>query len=139
MGYVSLNMNGNIFIKNDRNQSLDAFVSDLPVFLGCSQWEQRQSSNYVEERYFRSFAFGMEVVVAMADNSEFDEYDFWLFLERRAGYCTDRTFLDGVADCIAWRLATFGYTVIRPYELGKMLYRPLNDGSPRETVIAEEV
>jgi hypothetical protein len=132
-------MNGNIYIKKKANQSLDAFVCDLATALGCAQWERRQSSNYVEERYFRCSALGIEVIAAIADSSDFDEYDFWLFLEPRAGYGTDRSFLDGVADCIAWRLATFGYTVVRPYELGSMLYRPSNGGSPRENVITEEV
>jgi hypothetical protein len=134
-------MNGNIYIKTNRNQSLDAFVGHLPNVIGCRQWEQRQSSNYVEERYFRSFALGIEVTVAIADRSDLNDYDFWLFLEIRPGRGADRSFLDDVADCIAWCLASSGYTVLRPYDLGNsgMLYRPASGKGPRESVVTEEV
>ncbi len=43
-------MLGNLLIKNATgDQTLDAFVASLSQIVGCGQWEQRQSSNYVQE------------------------------------------------------------------------------------------
>jgi hypothetical protein len=52
-------MIGNLLIKKAGSQSLDGFVAEFAERLGCGPFEERQSSNYVDERYFRCFALGI--------------------------------------------------------------------------------
>lgn len=137
-------MNGNLLIKKTAGQSLDTFVGALTNLIGCREWQQRQSSNYVEERYFRCFVLGLEITVAIADDSEFKNYDFLLCLIPESG-CRDAV-LDGVADCVARKIAQHGYEVVRPFDIGHsgsggMRYRlnPIEGTKPRERVIAEEI
>jgi hypothetical protein len=70
-----------LLIKKTEGQLLDAFVGALRDFLGCDRWEERESVNYVEARYFRCSVLGLEVTVAIADSAEFKDYDFWLYFE----------------------------------------------------------
>ncbi len=73
-------MTGNLLIKKVKGQSLDTFVVALSDVIGCDRWEQRESSNYVEDRYFRCFVLGLEITASIADSSEFPEYDFSKYL-----------------------------------------------------------
>jgi hypothetical protein len=105
-----------LIMKTQATQTLDEFVKELPVLLGCGPWEQRESSNYPpEDRYFRCCVLGLELVVCVADESEFTDYDFRLHFTpefRR----DDRQFLTELADCTARRLAIRGYDVLRPFD-----------------------
>jgi hypothetical protein len=138
-------MNGNLLIKNTQKQSLDAFVAILPDVIGCDRWEQRQSSNYVEERYFRRVVLGLEVIVAIADDSEFQDYQFSIWLHPIATYAAEKSFLDGLADCVARQFAVCGYEVLCPHDSrqdsGGILYRlnPAEGAKPRERVVTEEI
>ena len=58
-----------LLIKKTEGQLLDAFVGALRDFLGCDRWEERESVNYVEARYFRCSVLGLEVTVAIADSA----------------------------------------------------------------------
>jgi len=101
--------------KRQATQTLDEFIKALPSLLGCGPWEQRESSNYPpENRYFRCLALGLEVLVCVADDSEFREYDFNLHLAEfwRSG----SEFLFELADCIARKLVVSGYEVLRPFD-----------------------
>jgi hypothetical protein len=134
-----------LLIKGSQDQLLDTFVADLSHTIGCSQWEQRQSSNYVEERYFRCFALGLEITAAIADDSEFQNYDFWLCIEPEVGRNADKVFLAGLAECVAWKLALHGYEILRPHDSrkgsGGLIYRlnPDENAKPRERVVTEEI
>jgi hypothetical protein len=138
-------MNGNLLIKNAQEQSLDAFVAILPKVIGCDRWEQRQSSNYVEERYFRRVVLGLEITVAVADDSGFKDYQFSLWLQPIGLGATETSFVDGLADCVARQFAVCGYDVLRPHDSrqgsGGIIYR-LNQAEgakPREKVVVEEI
>ena len=74
-------MLGELLIKKQSGQSLDGFIVGLSALIGCEKWEQRQSSNYVGERYYRCAVLGLEITAAVADDAEFADYDFWLTLE----------------------------------------------------------
>jgi hypothetical protein len=63
-----------LLIKKTEGQLLDAFVGALRDFLGCDRWEERESVDYVEARYFRCSVLGLEVTVAIADSAEFKDY-----------------------------------------------------------------
>src|SRR3974390_1139004 len=141
-----VHMFGNLFIRSNRNQSLDAFVEDLAKQLGCGQFEERQSSNYVNERYFRCSALGIAVEVALADESEFEAYQFWLCFQPDGVHVDDKSFFDGLADCVARKLVTSGWEVVRPLSFGRagggaIAYRrnPAENCGLRERVLVEEI
>src|SRR6476660_9968099 len=102
--------------KKQVTQTLDEFIKALPSLIGCGPWEERESSNYPpENRYFRCFAVGLEILACVADDSEFGEYDFHLHLKpefRRS----DAEFLFELADGVARKLVVSGYEVLRPFD-----------------------
>ncbi len=139
-------MIGNLLIKKTGSQLLDAFVAEFSERLGCSHFEERESSNYVDERYFRCFTLGLEITVAKADSAEFADYDFWVCFEPESGCSSDQDFLDGLTDCVARKLVLCGHQVVRPLDFsrvdsGAVLYRPnpFKAAAPRERVITEEL
>ena len=113
------NMADLLIIKRLATQTLDEFVNELPVLLGCSPWEQRESCSYPpEDRYFRCSALGVELVVCVADETEFTEYDFRLHFNpefRR----NDGEFLFELADRTARKLVVSGYEVLRPSDASR--------------------
>ena len=139
-------MNGNLLIKKTGSQALDAFVAEFSERLGCSPFEERESSNYLEERYFRCFALGLEITIAKADSADFGDYDFWICFEPESGCSSNQDFLDGLTDCVARKLALCGHQIVRPLDFsrvdsGAVLYRlnPLKGAAPPECVIIEEL
>jgi hypothetical protein len=139
-------MFGNLFVKKIGSQSLDSFVSEMSNQLGCGKFEERQSSNYVDERYFRRATLGIVVEIALADEPEFDSCDFWISFQPDSVHLEDKSFFDGLADCVARKLAICGWQVIRPLSFGRagggaILYRlnPASNSSIRERVIVEDV
>jgi len=139
-------MSGNLLIKKTGSQTLDAFVAEFSDRLGCGPFEERQSSNYIDDRYFRCFALGLEITIATADNDEFGNYDYDVFFEPEVASSSDQDFLVGLADCVARKLALCGHDAVRPLDYsranrGAVLYRPnpLKGVGPRERVITEDV
>ena len=102
--------------KNQSTQTLDEFIEALPSLLGCGPWKERESSNYPpENRYFRCFALGLEIIACVADDSEFMEYDFHLHLTPEFSR-SDSEFLFELADGVARKLVVSGYEVLRPFD-----------------------
>jgi hypothetical protein len=127
-------MPGNLLIRSAFKQALDIFVEALKTILGCASWEQRDSSNYIDNKYFLSSVFGLKVTVAIADDDEFGQFDFWMCIEAPMD-TPNKEFLEGVADCVARKLSFNGYTVVCPFDMGRvgsgaMLYQP----NPTKTV-----
>jgi hypothetical protein len=82
-------MGRSLLIKRIASQSLDMFVSSLKEIIGCPVWEERSSASYADERYFLCRVLGLEVTVAIADDNEFKDLDFWVFFKPTA--CILRT------------------------------------------------
>ena len=108
-----------LLVKSANSQSLDAFVGELPILIGCDRWEERESSNYFQGRYFRCIVLGLEITAAAADNDEFKRWPLWLYFEPHEMRIDDPRGLDGVAECVAITLAMHSYDVIRPNDLGR--------------------
>jgi hypothetical protein len=90
----------NLLIKKKfEDETLDSFVKNLEKSIGGIRWEERESSNFAEDRYFRCFSLGLEVTVAVADFAEFRNYDFWLYFDPEVDCRIDQQFLAGVSDC----------------------------------------
>jgi hypothetical protein len=139
-------MFGNLLVKKLHGEVLDDFVADLSERLRCGPFQLRQSSNYLDERYFRAAVLGIAIKVAGADDVEFVDYHFWISLEPDDVCVDDTNFFDGLADCTARKLAILGYEVARPLSFdrsggGAVLYRlnPNKNAGLYERVITQEV
>jgi hypothetical protein len=140
-------MNGELLVRRagGEKESLDTFVSFLPRLLGCGPWEEHESMNYVEERYYCCFVLGLRATASIADDSELPDYQFELYFDpqflRRS---TD--FLVDLADCVARTLVLNGYEVVRPFDSahagkGALTYRhdPTAGSMPWEQIITEKI
>lgn len=112
-------MASDLLIKSGENQSLDDFVSALRNILACDRWEQRDSANYVDERYYLCIALGVEITAAIADDIEFKDWPFWLHFEPHGAVGGDKRGLDGLAECVARALVLQSYEVLRPNDFGR--------------------
>jgi hypothetical protein len=141
-------MNGELLIRNSKQnkESLNFFVSELPRLLGCCPWEERESSNYIEERYYCCFVLGLRATASIADDdSDFPGYQFRLYLNPEF-LRSDTAFLAELADCVARKLVVNGYEVLRPFDSlrpgnGGLLYQfdPTAGTIPWEQVITQMV
>lgn len=135
-----------LITKRHSTQTLDEFVSELPLLVGCSPWERRESSNYPPEgRYFRCSALGVELVVCLADETEFAEYDFRLHFNPELRH-NDWEFLFELADRTARKLVVSGYEVFRPsdpsrYGKGGLRYRfdPAAGTMPWDQIVTQKM
>jgi hypothetical protein len=121
-------MFGNLFIDSLDNQSIDSFIMSLRQKIGCPEWEERSSASYVDERYFLCHTLGLEIRVATADDSEFRDFSFWLSFRSNGLRLQDNSFIDGLADCTARKLAFAGHVVARPLNIdqingGALIYK----------------
>jgi hypothetical protein len=135
-----------LLIQTFEDVSLDKFVSNLSPLICFRNWEQRFSSNYAEERYFRCLTLGLEITAAIADDSEFKDYHYSLHFEPEASCKGDIEFCDGLADCVARKLALSGFVVLRSLDFsrvgsGAVIYRsnPTEGTKPRDRVVTEEI
>ena len=83
--------------------------------IGCCPWEQRESSNYIEERYYCCFVLGLRATASIADDSEFPDYQFRLHLDPEF-LRSSTAFLAELADCVARKLVVKGDEVLRPFD-----------------------
>lgn len=139
-------MFGNLLIKKNDGQTLDSFVCELSKQLNCGNFEERQSSNYIDERYFRCALLGIAVEVSLADEAEFHEYRYRICFQPDQIHVEDKSFFEGLADCVARKLAKSGWEVALPLNFGRVggatiIYRanPVENAGLREQVITEEV
>src|SRR5437762_11429131 len=100
--------------KKHPGQSLDEFVYALDGLIGCSRWEEHESSNYTGGRYSLTAALGVEIKAMLADDAEFTDYDFCLRFTPEANPSVNEDVLLGLLDCVARKLAVCRYEVARP-------------------------
>jgi len=67
-----------IFIKASNTTDLSEFSARALQALGVLKYEERESSNYVDGRYFCSFGQDPELEICYADGALLSEYRFWL-------------------------------------------------------------
>ena len=139
-----MSMSGQLLIKKRAGETLDDFVAVIDTIIGPIKWEERESTNYIDYRYFVASAVALKVTIAVADDAEFGDYDHWISIGVSVAGVIERSFLDGVADAVARAVALHGYEVLRPNDMsrtgnGGSVYR-LNlstELNPRERIIVE--
>lgn len=108
-------MFGHIFIATESSeQPLEDFARRLFSRLGVARFEERESSNYVDEHYFRSCAVGIEVTVALADTRGLEGYRFWVALDPEFSGSLDGHYLQDHAHRLAQLFSQHGWRCFVP-------------------------
>ena len=97
-----------------KEQPLEEFARRLFCRLGVAHFEERESPNYVEGRYFRSIALGLEVVIAYADAEGLGSYRFCVTLEAEQSAGHDASYLQDHAHTLARLLSQHGWRCFVP-------------------------
>jgi hypothetical protein len=135
-------MMGDLYIRSDSFKTLEEFAPRLFALLDLPSFSVRFSDNYYGGRYFIAKSLGLTIKLALGDNAELPDYNFWLTFDPPSELVgsADRTSLDGMADLLARKLAFEGFDIARPmgYRIGepKMLYRkrPQTTADPADQI-----
>ncbi len=110
---------GDVLIKKKGGETLAIFVSSLEERIGCNRWELRESSNYPDGEYFCCEVLCQKIIAETNDLEGLGEFDFRIAF-RRTGFCRNDEVLEGLADCLARKLASDGYEVVYSGNIGKI-------------------
>ena len=108
-----------VLIKKKKGETLAIFMSSLEERIGCNRWELHESSNYPGGEYFLCEVLCQKVIAHTNDLEGLDEFDFKIAF-CRTGFCRNDEVLEGLADCVARRLASDGYEVVCSGNIGKI-------------------
>jgi hypothetical protein len=67
-----------IFVEASSALDLQSFSSQVFAIFGIANFEERESSHYVDGHYFRSKTDDLQIKVTFTDDSDLDGYRFWL-------------------------------------------------------------
>jgi hypothetical protein len=112
-------MYGNVFVRRKSDEGLEAFAGTVFDIVGITRGKKRTSSNFVGETYFIGTALAIDLRVALSDEVEFADYDFWLSLKRSGPRIGDDNYLDQCGEVLARLLFLNGYQVCRAINFGR--------------------
>ena len=75
-----MNSHADIFVQADATVQLRRFAAEFFATLGIAEFEERESSSYVNGRYYRSKSSEIEVELCHADTEGLETYRFWASL-----------------------------------------------------------
>jgi len=84
--------------------------------------EEHRSANYWGEQYFIAYAGDLSLTVALADESGFEDYDYWISI-KPAEHGRGSIQANVIGDELARRLTVNGFEVARPYSQEDWLFR----------------
>lgn len=113
-------MYGNLFIRTDKQRDLRSFAAAIFDTLNVKGGSIRESENYATGEYITAQVLGVAMKVAVADESEFPDYQFWINFKAHKAWTEEPASFDGLADVIAKHLALEGYEVARALAYGKV-------------------
>lgn len=67
-----------IFVRVPENVDLHTFAKSAFAVFDLQHFEERESSNYVDGHYFMHRSHELQIKIAEADESNFDDYHFWI-------------------------------------------------------------
>ena len=114
------NVYGNLFVRTDKQYDLRSFAAAVFDSLSAVGDCVRESGNYVTGEYITASALGITMKVAVADDSEFPDYQFWINFTANKAWPENPSSFDGIADVVAKILALEGYEVARALAYGKI-------------------
>ncbi len=98
----------------EQPQDLAQVAKRVFLLLGLSETEERESSNYVEGRYFIGYASNASVEVCHSDGAELEQYRFWVVLQDHFLRKSAQRALVAEPEHIAKELAAGGLEVLIP-------------------------
>ncbi|MGJ5038410.1 hypothetical protein [Bradyrhizobium sp. HKCCYLRH3059] len=114
-----------VFIRGDDSENLETFALYLFSRLNVRFVEIRESSFYVNNTYIVGEALGMMVKLSLADDTEFNDYRYWLTFSAPSGLSEGgHGSLDGVAELVAGVLALEGLETARSLGGGLRIGEP---------------
>jgi len=67
-----------VFVEPPAELNLHAFAYALFPLINMERYEERDSSNYVDDTYFRSVGSALEVTACYTDDADLGAYRFWI-------------------------------------------------------------
>lgn len=106
----------NLYCSDDFSQTLDDFARKLFKILGIETYEERDSSNYVDETYFVGHMPDRKVTVALIDEEGIDDLMYWVAMEN----ISDKPYTDQQLNSfVKEKLLPLGFRVAKIENLGK--------------------
>jgi hypothetical protein len=113
-------MHGNLFVKTHAQYDLRSFAAAVFGLLNVASPSTRESENYADGEYVIGQVLGVAVKIAVADDSEFPDYQFWINFKPSKAWVEEPSWFDGLADLVAKQLALDGHDVARALAFGKV-------------------
>ncbi|MGL4575128.1 MAG: hypothetical protein ACRCV9_10105 [Burkholderiaceae bacterium] len=92
--------------------------------IGALDFEERETTNYINEQYFYASVGKVQYEVALADDEDAGGMRFWLAIEHGSG-SLDRSEFESLVNATADKLKACGARVARVHDLGKKTMRLL--------------
>ena len=117
-----LDMPGFTYIKSKPGslEDLQEFTAIVFHALNIGIFSRRESDNYIGGEYFVGKALGIKVKVALADDSEFSDYQFWMTFSTDEVWIEDQGIFENLADVVARYLTLKDYQVARDPSSGRI-------------------
>jgi len=120
-------------IRQGQGSTLRTASRALSKVLNIAPFIERESSNYVGDQYYTSTVLGIQLNLALADDSRFEQYQFWLALSPDAFELKGSfELLAALSDFVARNLCWMGFDVARDTSSGRI-------GDDRKTTYSREV
>ncbi|MDB6008709.1 MAG: hypothetical protein JWL65_959 [Gammaproteobacteria bacterium] len=111
----------NLYLRSSKNDGLEATAARLFEILDIRPLVMRRSENYPGGKYMPGRVLGLSVKLAIADDSEFPAYQYWMnFTPLTDPARVDRHGLDGLGELLGKELSTRGFDVALALEFGKI-------------------
>lgn len=110
MKYFDLLCSSNI------SQTLDDFAAIFFKAMDNDNYEERESSNYVDGRYFIGHVLSQKTIVALIDEEGFDDLMYWIFIECKSDDALSNQLLDSI---VKEKLLPLGFQVAKIENFGK--------------------
>lgn len=69
-----------VLFDNPTVKTLSQFAAVIADVLEIAEFEQRESSNYIDEIYFRGRSGKIEIEAALTDDVDHEDLPYWLYL-----------------------------------------------------------
>lgn len=113
-------MSDNVFVKKGTFGSLEEFARFAFELFGGRKIVEHQSANYWGSQYFQGRLDDATLTLALADESGFEEYEYWLSVEVDSQSTSDE---HALGQEIARRLVLRGMEAARPFSKEDWLYK----------------
>ena len=111
----------NLYLRSAADDELESVARRIFEILDIKPLMMRESSNYPKGQYMSGKVLGLSVRVALVDDSEYSDYQYWMnFTPHAHSARVDRHALDGLGELLARELSLHGFEVALALEFGKV-------------------